>query len=428
LIGEATTAVGAGSHPYWVHGGLVYLTGPYNGGPFGLSIVVPTSAGPYTLTGNAGPGREVVRAAIRVNPHTAQITVDSDPLPSILEGIPLKIRTVDVTINRPNFTFNPTNCAALTTEATFTSSRAASASSSSPFFASNCAALPFHPTLTATSQAKTSRPNGASLTIDVTAKPGEANVAKTDIQLPPQLPSRVNTLHHACLVAQFEANPAACPPEAVIGTATVTTPVLANPLVGPIILVSYGNAAFPDAEAVLQGEGVTAILDGKTNIEHSITYSNFDTIPDVPFASFRAELPAGPHSIFGAFLPESAHESLCGQKLTIPTRLVGQNGKQFTQSTPIAVSGCRDALSMSHTHIHRKGTRTLLTVTVFSPAAGTLHMSARGLRPATLKVPARATRTLTLTVRRRHPRSTRLTLTLRSTSGHATSISKRTAL
>ena len=110
LIGEASTAVGPGADPYWVKGGKVYLTGPYNGGPFGLSIVVPTEAGPFKLTGNAVG---VVRASIRVNPNTAQITVVSDPLPSILEGIPLRIRTVNVTINRPGFTFNPTNCSVL---------------------------------------------------------------------------------------------------------------------------------------------------------------------------------------------------------------------------------------------------------------------------------------------------------------------------
>ncbi len=132
MIGEATTAVGPGSDPYWVTGGKVYLTGPYNGGPFGLSIVVPTTAGPFKLTGNAGLGKEVVRASIRVNPNTAQITVVSDPLPSILEGIPLQIRTVNVTVNRAGFTFNPTNCTPSAIGATLTSTQGAQADGVEP--------------------------------------------------------------------------------------------------------------------------------------------------------------------------------------------------------------------------------------------------------------------------------------------------------
>ena len=145
LIGQATVAVGVGPAPYWVHGGRVYLTGPYNDGPFGLSIVVPTSAGPYTLTGNGGYGREVVRNSIRVNPTTAQVTVLSDPLPSNIQGIQLDVKSVQVTVNRPGFIFNPTSCAQLAVTAAFTSTQGATASGSTPFYASGCAQLPFAP-------------------------------------------------------------------------------------------------------------------------------------------------------------------------------------------------------------------------------------------------------------------------------------------
>jgi hypothetical protein len=375
---------------------------------------VPTTAGPYTLTGNAGPGREVVRAAIRVDPVTAQITVASDPLPTILEGIPLQIRAVNVTINRPNFTFNPTNCSRLETTATFTSTQQASATGSSPFYASGCAALPFHPTLTASSQARTSRVNGASLDIRVASKPGEADVAKTDLQLPAQLPSRLSTLHHACLAAQFNANPAGCPAESNIGMATVTTPVLNSPLSGPIYLVSFGNAGFPDTEIVLQGEGVTTILDGKTDIKRGITYSNFESIPDVPFTSFTAHLPAGPHSVFAAFLPSSANESLCGQGLVIPTTIVGQNGRGFRQSTPIQITGCPTGVAVRAKHARRRGHRATLVLSIYTPTAGTLHIAGRGVDPATIRVQADRNATVTLNVTPGHASRTRLTLTLTS--------------
>jgi hypothetical protein len=369
LIGETTAVVGAGPDPYTVKGGQVYLTGPYNGGPFGLSVVVPTTAGPFTLTGNAGFGKEVVRASIRINPSTAQITVLSNPLPSILEGIPLQIRTVNVTINRGGFTFNPSDCAASSVTGTISSTEGAGANVSSPFEAANCAALPFKPSLSISTAGKTSKEDGASLLVKIAAKPGEANVAKTDLQIPLGLPARLPTLNKACLAATFEANPAGCPEGSVIGMATVITPLLSAPLIGPVILVSHGGAAFPDVEIVLQGEGVEIVLDGHTNIKKGITYSNFEAVPDAPFSSFEANLGEGPHSIFTTEHP--GQTNLCsptktltstrketkkvhGKRkkvtvkvtktvsatLVVPTKLVGQNGAVLTQNMNVGVSGC----------------------------------------------------------------------------------------
>jgi hypothetical protein len=341
LLGEATTAVGAGPAPYWVHGGRVYLTGPYNGGPFGLSIVVPTTAGPFTLTGNGGPGREIVRSSIRVDPHTAQITVLSDPLPTILEGIPLQIRTVNVTINRPQFIFNPTNCSPLLATATLTSDQGATAGQSAAFHSADCAALPFKPKLTASVAGKGSKANGTTLKVNVTsAGLGQSNIAKVFLTLPKALPSRLTTIQKACVASVFEANPAACDEGSLVGMATIHTPLLADPLSGPAYLVSHGSAAFPDVEFVLQGEGVLLILDGKTDIKKGITYSRFEATPDAPFTTFETTLPAGPHSALTANVPESEHYSLCKTTLAMPTEIVGQNGAVIKQSTKLAVTGC----------------------------------------------------------------------------------------
>jgi hypothetical protein len=118
------------------------------------------------------------------------------------------------------------------------------------------------------------------------------------------------------------------------------TPVLNGPLTGPIYLVSHGGAAFPDAVIILQGEGIVVYLDGNTNIKKGITTSTFNSIPDAPISTFEAVLPEGPHSAFATDIPASAKGNLCGQSLTMPTTLTGQNGAQITRTTKIAVAGC----------------------------------------------------------------------------------------
>jgi hypothetical protein len=339
-IGETTVAVGPGSDPYWVKGGRVYLTGPYAGAPFGLSIVVPTVAGPFTLTGNGGFGREIVRARVDVDPRTAQIVVTSDPLPTILQGIPLDVRTVNVTVNRPGFMFNPTDCAQLSVTGTLESTTGTKAGVSSPFEAANCANLPFKPSFKVSTPAKTSKAAGAGLAVRVGSGAGQANIAKVRVTLPKQLPARLTTLQKACTEAAFNANPALCPAESVVGTATALTPLLAHPLTGPAYLVSHGGAAFPDLVFVLQGEGILLYLDGNTNIKKGITTSTFNSVPDAPISTFETVFPEGPHSVLATNIPAKAKGSMCNQKLTMPTTITGQNGAVLKQTTKVAVIGC----------------------------------------------------------------------------------------
>jgi hypothetical protein len=342
-IGHATVAVGPGSKPFYAPGN-VFITGPYEGAPFGLSIVARAKAGPFDL------GNVIVRARISVDPHTAQIVVTPDgsgpfAIPTILKGIPLDLRLANVTVDRPGFTFNPTNCSRLAVSGVITPTSGIDAAVSSPFQAAGCAKLPFKPTFTVSTQAETSKAYGASLTVKITKKPGEANLHKADLQLPIALPARLTTLQKACTEAQFNANPAGCPAGSVIGTAKVITPVLNVPVTGPAILVSHGGAAFPDLELVLQGEGVTVIVDGATDIKKGITYSKFETAPDQPFTSFETRLPEGPYSVLATDIPAKAKGDLCGQKLTMGTTLTGQNGAQLVQTTKIGVSGCPRAMT-----------------------------------------------------------------------------------
>ena len=340
LIGHATATAGLGSQPFTETGGRVYITGPYNGAPFGLSVVIPTAAGPFNF------GNVVTRASLSVDPTTAAVTIDS-ALPTMINttsvqtGVPVQLKQIHVTVDRPGFQFNPTNCTAKTIDGTLKGAQGAAASVSSRFQVANCASLPFAPKLTATSGGQASKPNGASLNVNVTsAGLGQANIAKVFLTLPKALPSRLTTIQKACVDSVFNVNPAGCAEGSVIGKATIHTPVLKSPLTGPAYLVAHGNAAFPDVEFVLQGEGITLLLDGKTDIKKGVTYSRFESTPDAPFTTFETQLPTGPHSALTANVPEKEHYSLCATKLVMPTEITAQNGAVIKQETKIGLTGC----------------------------------------------------------------------------------------
>jgi hypothetical protein len=363
-IGVVSTTAGAGSDPLTVPG-TVYLAQGTGGYPFALSVVVPAVAGPYDL------GNVVVLVNLQVN-SDGSITAVSGPLPSILDGIPLDIRSVTLATDRPGFTFNPTNCAPLSMGGTATSLSGSVAPISAPFQASGCGSLPFAPSFTVATQGSTSKANGASLTVRIAQKPGEADIHSVHVELPKQLPSRLTTLQKACTAAQFNSNPAGCPPGSVVGTATAITPTLSSPLTGPAILVSHGGAAFPDMEIILQGGGVTVILDGQTDIKKSVTSSTFAAVPDVPISGFELTLPEGPYSLLGPY------GTLCTSKLLMPTTITGQNGLVVKQNTRIAVTGCPDpkpAITVTKT----KAKASSLLVTVNTTAKGTVRISGSGL-------------------------------------------------
>lgn len=386
-IGTSTAVVGPGSDPYTVEGGQVYLTEKYGGGQFGLSIVTPAKAGPFTLAGNTGRGSEVVRAAIGVDPRTAAISVKTSALPTQLDGIPLDIDRVIVNVNRKGFMFNPTDCSTKTVAGTIDSSSGTTASVSYPFQATECASLAFRPTFSATTHARHSRKGGAYLSTKITSGSGQANLRRIHVTLPAALPSRLETLKQACTEAQFAANPAGCPEGAFVGTATVHTPVLPVPITGPAIFVSHGGRGFPNLDFVLQGDGVTIIQEGDTFInKKSVTTSTFPAVPDIPVESIEVNLPEGPHSAL------AANGNLCAKPLYMPSELVGQNGAVVEHKTKIKVKGCKPAIEVASHKV--KGATATIAVRV--PMAGKLVASGKGIartvkhvgkaKTATLKV------------------------------------------
>jgi hypothetical protein len=358
LIGETTVSAGVGNDPVSVKGGKVYLTEKYAGAPFGLSIVNPVKAGPFDLEHDtSNPAQDppcdcvVVRARIEVNPITAALTVttnENEPfdIPHMIDGVPVQIKAVNVTITKEGFTFNPTSCEPKEITGTITSNEHAAAPVQVPFQVTNCAALKFQPQITVTTAAQASKANGASLTFKIAYPPGaqgqDAWFREAKFDLPKQLPARLGTLQQACLAATFETNPASCPHAALIGHATVHTQVLPVPLEGPVYFVSYGGAKFPEAVLVLQGDNVTVDLHGETYIDNAtgITSATFKNTPDVPFENIEVNIPEGPYSEFGANLPATAKYNFCGQTLTMPTHFTAQNNQQINQNTPITITGC----------------------------------------------------------------------------------------
>jgi hypothetical protein len=334
-LGTATVAAGAGETPYYTTG-RVYLAGPYQGAPFDIVTITPAVAGPYDL------GTVVVRTPVTINPTTAQVTATSNPLPVILDGIPLDIRSIHLDIDRPEFALNPTNCSQQTSTGQVTTTQNQTAHIESSFYPTECAKLRFKPTLTATVAGQGSKRDGTTFKVKLESKGiGQANIQKVDLTIPAILPSRQSTIEKACPDQTFNTNPAACDEGSLIGEGTLHTPLLAQPLHGPAILVSHAAAAFPDVEFVLQGEnGIHITIDGKTDIKHGITYSRFETNPDDPFTLFEATLPAGPHSALTTYVPEKENYNLCKHTITMPTTIVAQSNTTIEQSTHITTTGC----------------------------------------------------------------------------------------
>ena len=356
----------------------IYLTGGYKGAPYGLSIVVPVVAGPFNL------GTVVVRAAIAVDPHTAQLRITTDPLPAILDGIPTDLRSIDAVIDRPGFMFNPTDCQAQAFSGWLRAPRA-SAPIASRFQVGSCGALPFKPDFKVTTTGKTSREGGASLdakiiypTIPLGANQAssQANIARVKVELPKQLSARLSTLQKACLAAVFAVNPANCPPASVIGYATVQTPVLPVPISGPAYFISHGGEAFPSLTMVLQGYGVTIELVGTTFIsKRGITSSTFNAVPDVPIGSFELRLPQGPHSAL------SAIANLCKSKLLMPTEFMDRTGRASSSRPRSRSRGARRRRPPAGAAGHRASAK----------AAGAAPLTANAARrPGSVGAPQRA--------------------------------------
>lgn len=288
-VGTTTIGAGAGT-PFFV-GGKVYLAGPYKGAPVSLAFIVPAVAGPFDL------GVQVVRTALNVNPKTAQVTAVSDTIPKILRGVPLRIRDIRVNLNRPGFVLNPTDCSAQQVTGTVFGASGAVTSVSNRFQIAECNRLGFKPNLKLTLFGGTKRGKYQRLKAVVTARSGDANIARASVTLPPSEFLAQEHIRTICTRVQFAAD--ACPPGSVYGKATAISPLLDAPLSGPVYLRSSDNL-LPDLVAALKGpdhQPIEVELSGRTDSKNKGIRNTFDIVPDAPVSKFTLELMGGKKSL-----------------------------------------------------------------------------------------------------------------------------------
>jgi hypothetical protein len=335
-VGKVVAAVGVGPAPLWVPQAgkrptAVYLGGPYKGAPTSIISVVPKQAGPFDF------GDEVVRSAVFVDPVTAQATAQADPLPQFVEGTPLFYRTINVQLDRPNFSLNPTSCARKETVANLTSTGGKSASPSSPYAVTGCSGLAFKPSLSLRLKGGTRRGTFPKLEATLKMPQGGANIGASTVVLPHS--EFVENAHFSniCTKVQFAADE--CPADSIYGFARARTPLIEGALEGPVYLRSTTEPdkyLLPDVVAALHGPPSLPIevdlighVDSvKKRLKNGETISllrnTFNAVPDAPVSEFTLEMQGGSKGLF------VNSENLCKRTNRAIVGFVGQNGRQVT--------------------------------------------------------------------------------------------------
>lgn len=281
-IGTVTVGAGAGPAPYYAEG-TAYLAGPYKGAPLSMAIVTPATAGPFDL------GTVVVRAALHVNPETTQITAKADPIPRILQGIPLDVRSVAVKLDKPGFTLNPTSCDAMSVGAQMVSTLGQSASLSDRFQLGDCTSLGFKPKLALRLFGKTNRGAHPKFQAILTMPEGGANITRASVKLPRSEILDQGHIRTICTRVQFAAD--ACPQASIYGYAQAWSPLLEQPIQGPVYLRSSSNK-LPDLVADLNGQIRVAVVGRIDSVNGGIR-NTFDLVPDAPVTKFVLTMQGG---------------------------------------------------------------------------------------------------------------------------------------
>jgi hypothetical protein len=371
-VGSVRATAGPGAAPLALDGS-VFLVGPHEGRLGGLAIVVPARVGPLDL------GAVVVVAEIRVRPEDSGLDVIAGELPSRLGGIALGLRRLELRLDRPGFILNATSCAPQQVRASFGSDRGATATAEAPYQATGCEALPFAPQVAARvgGPGQTARGRYPAFSATITSPPGHANLRRVAVTLPLGVTADFDRLGRACPEDVFARN--ACPPQAVVGTATAQTPLLPTPLTGPVTLVFRPGQTLPELRVQLRGlldvdlTGVPALAPGGR------LATTFEGVPDVPITRFALDLAGGEQGLL-----RSGADLCDGAARTLDADLAAHSGGTARATVPVRVDGCRTTSASS---------RRVLSLAVGSLRSGRPSFRARlrggptAIRSVTIRLP-----------------------------------------
>jgi hypothetical protein len=321
-IGTTNVAAGPGTHPFHAVGKM-YLAGPLDGQPLSLAAITPALAGPYDY------GTVVVRVAIGVDPRDAHVIALSDPMPQIIGGVPIRMRSIQVNIDKPNFMINPTNCSPFTVDSQGIGDQGTVASFSSYFHVANCATLRFKPKMTIRqlgSRKQTRRSQDPRLRFDLWSRRGDANLKSVAVTLPKAFAVDQRHLGNICSKAELAAT--RCAGRAAIGTVSTDTPLLEAPLKGLAYAVS-GYGKLPHLAFILAGQ-VTIVPEAESSsVKGGHLKTVVPVIPDAPIGHFRLTLYGGKKGYI------TNTRSLCGSPAVTVVEYRAQNGKRLTKKVKL---------------------------------------------------------------------------------------------
>ena len=344
-IGTTNVAAGPGTLPFHATG-KIYFAGPFQGAPLSLVAITPALAGPYDY------GTVVIRVALHVDPSDAHVTADSEIVPEIIGGIPLRLRSIQVNIERERFMINPTNCSAFTVGSEGVGNQGTAVAFSSPFQTVNCYTLPFGPKLTIAQlggRKATRRAKQPSLQFNLNTTPGDANLRSVALTLPKSIHIDQEHLGNLCDRSELAADQ--CKGKTQLGTVIDETPLLEKPLEGPAYAVS-GFGKLPHVVFILAGQ-VTVMPEGiSTTVSGGRLRTVIPVIPDVPIGHFRLTLFGGSHG----YLENT--ESLCGSPQVSAVEIEAQNGKKLTEQVKAKTACAAKKKTKRHsTKRHHRGKR-----------------------------------------------------------------------
>jgi hypothetical protein len=336
--------------------GKVYLAGPYHGSKLSIVAITAAKVGPFDL------GTVVVREALQIDPETAEVFIDatgSDPIPHIIQGIPVHLRDIRAYVDKPEFVLNPTDCTRTSTASTVLGSGLDFVSEAddnpitvtSPFQAADCAALPFKPQLTMRLKGGTHRGSHPAFSAHLQMNGiGESGIASAQVTLPHSEYIENAHFNTICTRVQFKegaGNGANCPQGSIYGHAKAVTPILAEPLEGPVMLRSNPDHILPDLVVALHNSQVDFDLVGHVEGVNGKLQNTFESSPDAPVSSFDISLEGGSKGLF----VNSAN--LCAKKHYAKADFTGQNGKAYDTKPVLAVK-CPKGKKHKGQRRHRK--------------------------------------------------------------------------